>query len=724
MYAPVFLVWDTTLKKPHSDLASERIKSIITSLLPSVNLKPFVHVTYLTGDGDATADHLYKSDEFLSLALNTDMPASALLEFNLSDLPISAVKAEIEQDEFVDELMAEKFPPIVILVLNRQIADTSLADAAIKALIEHEEQPRIAIFGTATEFEWPLVDETKFSKKLLVNAFTSDVDKFSAAFEMVKPFVHNKVKEIADRALTSSKGPDNPPVVEDELKPKDSVRPVISISSSSPGGSDVVAPMEVQRPTISLTGRNEAAPIKTTSADPVMVEDVWGEDSPNPPVKSEQPKDFSRKERKALKSAINILRTSVNLKLQNLTGNVEEQLAEISKLNEIIKKLEPSQDRREIVSTGFMNSDSVKLSEMNSPSTPVSDETHDKEKFSPADVHKEPTNADGQIVIDLPSSMGMRPWYSPNWKKLPHRGPSRDLEVDLGSLGSLCVIAGSTRGTKHQYYGQENQDAFHIAQTKDSKYLIVAVADGVGAQEYSSYGSRFVSHYVSEEIADLLDDTISIESGDLHQLLRLTIGRASDRMQQWRPDDLYAPTKEPTHENKNIVSSTLCVAVVPVEAKSDGNRMITIACVGDSPCYTLNGLAWDLRSGVTKDGEFLEHGTDALPCAIGDEPFIEYFGFNMSRSEVLVLMTDGIGTMLGSGNTAVGKWLAPRLCGPQLMTDFIQTLTADRQGEDDDRTLAVIYELEGIQKRSANDSVEAASLDKDVLPLDESQTTQ
>jgi serine/threonine protein phosphatase PrpC len=342
------------------------------------------------------------------------------------------------------------------------------------------------------------------------------------------------------------------------------------------------------------------------------------------------------------------------------------------------------------------------------------------EEISPVDQ----ITADGQIVIDLPSSMGMRPWYSPNWKKLPHRGPSRDLEVDLGSLGSLCVIAGSTRGTKHQYYGQENQDAFHIAQTNDSKYLIVAVADGVGAQEYSSYGSRFVSHYVSEEIADLLDDTISIESGALHQLLRLTIGRASDRMQQWRPDDLYAPTKEPTHENKNIVSSTLCVAVVPVEANSDGNRMITIACVGDSPCYTLNGLAWNLRSGVTKDGEFLEHGTDALPCAIGDEPFIEYFGFNMSRSEVLVLMTDGIGTMLGSGNTAVGKWLAPRLCGPQLMTDFIQTLTADRQGEDDDRTLAVVYELEGIQKRSANDSVEAASLNKDVPPLDESQTTQ
>ena len=690
MYAPVFLVWDTTLKKPHSDLASERIKSIITSLLPSVNLKPFVHVTYLTGDGDATADHLYKSDEFLSLALNTDMPASALLEFNLSDLPISAVKAEIEQDEFVDELMAEKFPPIVILVLNRQIADTSLADAAIKALIEHEEQPRIAIFGTATEFEWPLVDETKFSKKLLVNAFTSVVDEFSAAFEMVKPFVHNKVKEIADRALTSSKGPDNPPVVEDELKPKDSVRPVISISSTSPGGSDVVAPMEVQRPTISLTGRNEAAPIKTTSADPVMVGDVWGEESPNPPAIS---KPMTNKEKRLQRG---------------LEDDIQKWQKEIDKLNRKISTAEITLGRGMPASPKEMNQGSERTNEVTS------------EEISPVDQ----ITADGQIVIDLPSSMGMRPWYSPNWKKLPHRGPSRDLEVDLGSLGSLCVIAGSTRGTKHQYYGQENQDAFHIAQTKDSKYLIVAVADGVGAQEYSSYGSRFVSHYVSEEIADLLDDTISIESGDLHQLLRLTIGRASDRMQQWRPDDLYAPTKEPTHENKNIVSSTLCVAVVPVEANSDGNRMITIACVGDSPCYTLNGLDWNLRSGVTKDGEFLEHGTDALPCASGDEPFIEYFGFNMSRSEVLVLMTDGIGTMLGSGNTAVGKWLAPRLCGPQLMTDFIQTLTADRQGEDDDRTLAVIYELEGIQKRSANDSVEAASLDKDVLPLDESQTTQ
>ena len=671
-------------------MASERIDLIIASLLPSVNLKPFVHVTYLTANGDAKSDRLYKLDEFLSIALNTDVSGSALLEFDLSDLPISAVKAEIEQDVLFAELSTENFPPIVILVLNRQISDTGLADSAIKALIEHESQPRIAIFGTATEFEWPLVDETISNKKLLVNAFTSDINELSAAFEKVNSFVHNKVREFTDQSSTSSKIPDTSPVVAGELKPKDSVRPVISISTPPPGGADIVGLNELQRPTISLTGQNNAAPIETASADPVLVGDVWGEETPNPPAISRPPT------RSEIKAHGKLEREIIKLKKEKI------------KLEEKIRKAGIKLGGGTRTPPKDMNPGSERVSEVNS------------KKISPIDE----TTADGQIVIDIPSSMGMRPWYSPNWKKLPHRGPSRDLEVDLGSLGGLRVIAGSTRGTKHQYYGQENQDAFHIAQTKNSKYLIVTVADGVGAQEYSSYGSRFVSHFVAEEIAVLLDDKIAIESGALQQLLRETTGRASDRMQQWRTDDLYAPTKEPTHENKNIVSSTLCVAVVPVEANIDGNRVIAIACVGDSPCYTLNGLAWNLRSAVTKDGEFLEHGTDALPCAIGHEPFIEYFEFNMSRSEVLVLMTDGIGTMLGSGNTVAGKWLAPRLSDPQLMTHFIQTLTADRQGEDDDRTLAVIYELEGIQQRSASDLDEAVSPNKEILQQDESLTAQ
>jgi serine/threonine protein phosphatase PrpC len=351
----------------------------------------------------------------------------------------------------------------------------------------------------------------------------------------------------------------------------------------------------------------------------------------------------------------------------------------------------------------------------------IPEQKNEFESVSSSFVSEELT-ADGQIVIDHSSSLNAKPWYTPKWKKLPRRGPSRDLEIDLGSVADLRVIAGSTRGTKHQYYGDENQDAFHIAQTADAKYLVVAVADGVGSADFSAYGSRFVSYFVAEEVATRLNESENHDTDKVQQIIRDTVMQASDKMQQWQPGEMYAPSVEPTADNKNIVSSTLCIAVIPVEANSDGDRVVTIGCVGDSPCYTLNGAMWTLQSVATKEGAILEHGTYALPSALGQPPLMDLINFTMKLSDVLVLMTDGIGTSLASGDTAVGRWLGPRLYGPHLMTDmvhtldFVQTLTADRQGEDDDRTLAVVYDFNGVQQ-AIQAATEAAQTPSETLPV-------
>jgi hypothetical protein len=101
---------------------------------------------------------------------------------------------------------------------------------------------------------------------------------------------------------------------------------------------------------------------------------------------------------------------------------------------------------------------------------------------------------------------------------------------------------------------------------------------------------------------------------------------------------------------------------------------------------------------------------------------MDLINFTMKLSDVLVLMTDGIGTSLASGDTAVGRWLGPRLYGPHLMTDmvhtldFVQTLTADRQGEDDDRTLAVVYDFNGVQQ-AIQAATEEAQTPSEALPV-------
>jgi hypothetical protein len=103
---------------------------------------------------------------------------------------------------------------------------------------------------------------------------------------------------------------------------------------------------------------------------------------------------------------------------------------------------------------------------------------------------------------------------------------------------------------------------------------------------------------------------------------------------------------------------------------------------------------WELRTAATKDGAIVDQATSAIPLEVGKPVELEFHEFMMGHRAQLVLMTDGVGTSLASGRTQVGQWLGERLSHPQLAADFFQTISFDRQGEDDDRTLVVVYDLD------------------------------
>jgi serine/threonine protein phosphatase PrpC len=106
----------------------------------------------------------------------------------------------------------------------------------------------------------------------------------------------------------------------------------------------------------------------------------------------------------------------------------------------------------------------------------------------------------------------------------------------------------------------------------------------------------------------------------------------------------------------------------------------------------------------------LEHGTQALPVSLGQDPVLETFSFELHESELLMLVSDGIGTSMASGNTVVGRWMAQRLYSSdqekllqQLSpSELISTLTFDRQGEDDDRTMMVLFDFDGFVNSTTN----------------------
>jgi serine/threonine protein phosphatase PrpC len=301
----------------------------------------------------------------------------------------------------------------------------------------------------------------------------------------------------------------------------------------------------------------------------------------------------------------------------------------------------------------------------------------------------------GQLIVDTPSTINSKPWYAPKWFKVPVVGPSRDVELEYGGVNALRLMAASVRGTRHQFYGEPNEDAFAIG--KNDKFIVVAVCDGVGTAEHSAYGSKFISFSVARSLAKSLESVDTKDLARIRDCITLAVQGASDGVQSWSDGALFAPDVPAGEVDRHDLSATLVVGVVEIEASSPEGRTVVIANVGDSPCYTFADGEWRLRTNATKDGEVLEHATTALPTEVGSPVVLEWHDFILNPREQLLLMTDGIGTSLASGRTPLGKWLGEQLASPMLAQRFLKTvdaITFDRQGEDDDRTLVVLYDLD------------------------------
>lgn len=694
MYAPIFIVWDETIPQELAGLVKFHLRDLIESFLPDRGIEVVVHLTFLLENGASAEGKIYHQSEDFFSYLNSNVAPTSNLSFELSNIPFARMR------NFINDLKTglNSLPPLVLLLVNRPLDDVYFPDRSLKTLLSHELSPLLLVLGTSDKNMWSLPEDVRRSEHFL--AYTTSIVESSVthSLEQFKRFIETRLRgqslksTAPDLASSSEQVLSTSPLPVTEFPHPELERPIITfnapvdkgaISRSSTPFIEKGVPINITNEEINTQSKSIVEPQLEVNEPIEKSPEVVIQDSVKPmsgewiapgvtPVQGSP----SKKKKKTRKDKIR---------------------------EKVRRRIEVSQTESAKVTSDLMQDHiGAHIEEQISQAEPISIDSS---------FGNESTTADGQIVIDHASSLNARPWYSPKWKKLPQRGPSRDLEIDLGSLDDLRVIAGSTRGTKHQYYGDENQDSFHIAKTEDSRYLIISVADGVGSATYSAYGSRFVTYFVAQAMARTLNERPDVSPEEIQRAFHQIISEASDRMQQWKPGDLYAPFVEPTAENANLVSSTLCAAVIPVHSKQDGERTISLACVGDSSCYTLNNAAWTLQSAATKDGELLEHGTYALPASLGEPPLIDFFTFEMKPSDVLVLMTDGIGTSLSSGNTPVGRWLAPRLYGHQLMNDFIhvldyvQTLTGDRLGEDDDRTLAVVYDFEGMQK-SVNTSIE------------------
>lgn len=649
--APIYVLWDETIPSKFAGEVDSRIKKLVLDF-GSEKVKIEYALRVIGADG------YLKHSELDNNPVPTFPCGRNPLGPIPSDITSSLSRNLSPSDKDVDEL-----PPLVLVVSNRNVsADIDISEA-ITRLLDNPSRPRLAVLGTSAAESWAtgISPALESRKEFLTHLKSEDVSSIDASFAKIINYLHAKHNEIVSstkvNALSSPTDSSVPKSSDTQVsKPQnfetkdEAARPVISIADSMEAPTLKVSDVQ---PSVSLLPI-ERAPVAKEDEAQVITDAV---------VESKQ---SSHGRKRSLKRG----------KSRNLSPRAKRRQIRRNKMANQVKPMS-------VV-----------------PSVPI-------ETFvTPDDLRA----IDGQLIVDVPSTLNAKHWFHPDWKKLPTQGPSRDLELDYGSLKKLRVMAGSTRGTKHQYYGNENQDAFQVGYTKSGSHLVVVVADGVSSAQFSAYGSRALSFLVSQSVINQIDSVPEGDSVNTKLIIDTAVRQASDRTQSWNVEELYGPPSPPNENSRYDVAATLCVAVIQTTQDELGSRPVVLACVGDSPCYTLNGAEWTLRSTATKDGVLLEQGTRALPVRLGEDPRLEWFEFDLSDSEVLVLMTDGIGTSLDNGNTAVGRWLAPRLYGPVLLEHFISTLTYDRQGEDDDRTLAIVYDFEGISSAITDRQITASEI--------------
>lgn len=246
-----------------------------------------------------------------------------------------------------------------------------------------------------------------------------------------------------------------------------------------------------------------------------------------------------------------------------------------------------------------------------------------------------------------------------------------DTVLEAGRAGSLEVRAASVRGAAHRFDGEVRQDAVGVAAL--DRYLLAAVADGVGSAADSHLGARLAVRHALGYLAWALPGT------DLDQVDLGCALNAADRA-------VRTAGPSPRHR-----STTLTVAVVDVTAGPRGHAF-RAARVGDSPAFRLaeGGFAALFDGHRDHRAVVRDQRTDSLPVPAGP---VERAEGELVEGQALVLATDGVGVPVAE--TEAGEYLARAWADPPGPLAFLHQLQFNLRSFDDDRTAVVVWARDG-----------------------------
>jgi hypothetical protein len=259
-----------------------------------------------------------------------------------------------------------------------------------------------------------------------------------------------------------------------------------------------------------------------------------------------------------------------------------------------------------------------------------------------------------------------------------------------GQAGELHLLAASVRGLSHLYYGKVRQDSFGHLVTKDNRWLVAAVADGVSAGPHSHVAAEIVSRVGCRLLVAQLEERAAADldwRAVLEGVAAEIVGHARRRL------ELVDPT---LLDVAGQLAATALFAVVGVEPTEEGDRPVHVMSLGDTSAWVLRPgttSAWNsLQAVKNSDSVIASSATMALPgVPVELAPPVTA---GLRPGEALVLMSDGVGDPLGGGTGEVGEYLVDAWREPPDPFTFIAQVGFRRRSYDDDRTVLAIWPVQ------------------------------
>jgi hypothetical protein len=286
-----------------------------------------------------------------------------------------------------------------------------------------------------------------------------------------------------------------------------------------------------------------------------------------------------------------------------------------------------------------------------------------------------------------------------------------DTIIDGGRLGGLDFRATSLRGLSHQESGTPRQDSYVVRPTKDRRFLVGCVADGVSAAKRSHEAADLVCQVITQRLVAALAERDPAEPADDWQSIvdglpwQAAVDDASDAVVQAARAFLF---KSYTMRNKqaelraldtfddagarSVMATTAVAFVIAAEPRPDGLFPMALAvAAGDSSVMLFGAEGWEPLTAVKNEGaEIASSAVSPLPRRAPVKPVTR----NLRGGDILAVITDGVGDPLGSGQGVVGRFLAKMWREPPDLLAFAQHTAFYRKSFVDDRTAVVIWPRE------------------------------